>query len=154
MDFTHLHLIITHLPIFGILLGILVLVYGLYTNSSQTLFASYLVFSVACLGGLIAYVTGESAEETVEHIGGISKSLIESHEESAELSVIGFGILWIISFLVLFFNNKLMAFNRKIAIVILILSIICFALAARTGYLGGQIRHTEVASRSQYNSKG
>jgi uncharacterized membrane protein len=146
MDFTHLHLIITHLPIFGILLGILVLIYGLYTNSSQTLFASYLVFSVACLGGLIAYVTGEYAEETVEHISGISKSLVESHEESAELSVVGFGALWVVSFLVLFFNNKLMAFNRKIAIVILILSIICFALAARTGYLGGQIRHTELSS--------
>lgn len=146
MDFTHLHLIITHLPIFGILLGILVLIYGLYTNSSQTLYASYLVFSVACLGGLIAYVTGEYAEETVEHISEISKSMVESHEESAELSVIGFGILWVISFLVLFFNNKLMAFNRKIAIVILILSIICFALAARTGYLGGQIRHTELSS--------
>lgn len=148
MDFTHLHLIITHLPIFGILLGILVLIYGLYTNSSQTLFASYLVFSVACLGGLIAYVTGESAEETVEHIRGISQSLVESHEESAELSIIGFGILGIISFLVLFFANKLMAFNRKIAIVILVLSIICFALAARTGYLGGQIRHTEVGSHN------
>jgi len=148
MDFTHLHLIITHLPIFGILLGILVLIYGLYTNSSQTLFASYLVFSVVCLGGLIAYVTGESAEETVEHIRGISQSLVESHEESAELSIIGFGILGIISFLVLFFANKLMAFNRKIAIVILVLSIICFALAARTGYLGGQIRHTEVGSHN------
>jgi uncharacterized membrane protein len=146
MDFTHLHLIITHLPIFGILLGILVLIYGLYTNSPQTLFASYLVFSVACLGGLIAYVTGESAEETVEHLSGISKSLVESHEESAELSVIGFGILWAISFLVLFFNKRLMAFNRKIAVVILILSIICFVSAARTGYLGGQIRHTELSS--------
>jgi uncharacterized membrane protein len=146
MDFTHLHLMITHLPIFGILLGILVLIYGLYANSSQTLFASYLVFSIACLGGLIAYVTGEYAEETVEHISGISKSMVESHEESAELSVVGFGALWVVSFLVLFFNNKLMAFNRKIAIVILILSIICFALAARTGYLGGQIRHTELSS--------
>jgi len=146
MDLTHLHLIITHLPIFGIFLGILVLIYGLYINSSQTLFASYLVFSVACLGGLIAYVTGESAEETVEHIRGISKSLVESHEESAEVSVIGFGILWVVSFLALFFNNKLVAFNRKIAVVILVLSVICFALAARTGYLGGQIRHTEVGS--------
>jgi uncharacterized membrane protein len=72
--------------------------------------------------------------------------MVESHEESAELSVVGFGALWVVSFLVLFFNNKLMAFNRKIAIVILILSIICFALAARTGYLGGQIRHTELSS--------
>ncbi|WP_285057600.1 DUF2231 domain-containing protein [Pedobacter ginsengisoli] len=146
MDLTHLHLIITHLPIFGIFLGILLLIYGLYINSSQTLFASYLVFSVACLGGLIAYVTGESAEETVEHIRGISKSLVESHEESAEVSVIGFGILWVVSFLALFFKNKLVAFNRKIAVVILVLSVICFALAARTGYLGGQIRHTEVGS--------
>jgi uncharacterized membrane protein len=146
MDFTHLHLLITHLPIFGILLGALVLIYGLYTDSSHTLSASYLVFSVACLGGAIAYLTGEPAEETVEQIQGISKSMIESHEESAELSVIGFGILGLFSLFILFFSAKLMVFKRKIAVGMLVLSIICFALAARTGYLGGQIRHTEVSS--------
>lgn len=146
MDLTHLHLLITHLPIFGVLLGMLVLIYGLYTDSHQTLLASYLVLSIACLGGLIAYLTGESAEETVEQIRGISKSMVESHEESAEWSIIGLGILAIIDLFALILNVRLKAFRRKIAIVILVLSIICFALAARTGYLGGQIRHTEIRS--------
>lgn len=148
MDFTHLHLLITHLPIFGILLGVLVLIYGLHTDSRQTLFASYLVLSVACFGGLIAYLTGEAAEETVEQIQGLSKTMVESHEESAELSIIGLGILGIISVFILFFDTKLLPFKRKIAIVMLVLSIICFALTARTGYLGGQIRHTELSSPS------
>jgi uncharacterized membrane protein len=34
--------------------------------------------------------------------------------------------------------------TRKTAIVILLLSLLSFGLVARTGYLGGKIRHTEV----------
>ena len=144
MDFTHLHLLITHLPIFGSLLGAMVLIYGLYKNSHQTVLAAYLVLVIASLGGLISYLTGEPAEETVEKIHGISKSVIDSHEESAEIAIISLAILGIFSLFVLVFNVKLIAFKRQIALVILAFSIICFGLVARTGYLGGQIRHTEI----------
>jgi len=149
MDLTHLHLLITHLPIFGVLLGVVVLTYGLYKDSHQTLLAAYLVIAIACLGGLIAYLTGEPAEETIEQIQTISKSTIESHEESAELSIIVLGILGIVSLIALVFNTKLVELNRKIAFTIMILSIICFALVARTGYLGGKIRHTEITEVGQ-----
>lgn len=144
MDFTHLHLLINHLPILGSLLGALVLIYGLYKNSHETVLASYLVLVIACLGGLITYLTGEPAEETVEQIRGISKTAIESHEESAEFAIIGMAVLGISTVLVLVLNAKLIAFRRKIAFVILAFSIICFGMMARTGYLGGQIRHTEI----------
>jgi len=153
MDFTHLHLMITHLPIFGVPLGAFVLIYGLYKNSPQTVLASYLVLVIACIGGLIAYLTGEPAEETVELIQGISKPVIESHEESAELSLIGTAILGISSLLVLILDVKLIAFKRQIAFIILALSIICFGLLARTGYLGGQIRHTEVSDTGNLGGK-
>ena len=36
--------------------------------------------------------------------------------------------------------------TRSLGIFILLLSLVSFGLVARTGYLGGQIRHTEIAS--------
>ncbi|MGY0036459.1 hypothetical protein [Pedobacter sp. NJ-S-72] len=137
---------ITHLPIFGAFLGAVVLAYGLYFHSHQTILAAYLVLVIASIGGGIAYLTGEPAEETIKHIPGFFENTIESHEESAESSIIALAILGILSLFAFTFNPELIPFRRVIAIVILIGSIVCFGLVARTGYLGGQIRHTEVSN--------
>ena len=63
MNQTHIHLIITHLPIFGSLLGGIVLVHGLLTKTKQTLIAAYILLIISTLGAGIAYLTGEAAEE-------------------------------------------------------------------------------------------
>lgn len=72
MDLTHLHLLITHLPIYGSILGGFVLAYGLWTKSNNTIIAAYLLFIISAVGAGIAYSTGEAAEETVESIKTIS----------------------------------------------------------------------------------
>lgn len=61
MNPTHIHLMITHLPIFGSILGALVLAYGIYVKSEQTKSAAYYLFIIAAIGAGIAYATGESA---------------------------------------------------------------------------------------------
>lgn len=144
MDMAHLHLLVTHLPIFGTLLGTFVLIYGLYTRSQETVLASYWVVAISCIGGVVAYLTGESAEEAVEHLQGISKDLIEAHEEAAELAIIALALLGFSALASLALNSRLIAFKRTFSIIIVALSIICFGLVARTGYLGGQIRHSEI----------
>ena len=50
------------------------------------------------------------------------------------------------SVLGLFISLRKMQVTRTTAFVILLISIISFGLVARTGYLGGQIRHTELAN--------
>ena len=77
MNQTHIHLLITHLPIFGSILGGLVLAHGLWTKSNQTKIAAYNIFIISAIGAGIAYLTGEAAEETVENIQGIAKDMID-----------------------------------------------------------------------------
>jgi hypothetical protein len=36
--------------------------------------------------------------------------------------------------------------TRPVAIITFLISLVSFGLIARTGYLGGQIRHTEISS--------
>ena len=144
MNQTHIHLLITHLPIYGSILGSIVLAYGLWTKSNQTKIAAYIVFIISSIGVGIAYLTGEAAEETVEDIQGIAKKMIEEHEEFAIVALVSLIILGLASIIGLFLNLRKPLLTRTIAWVILFISIISFALVAWTGYLGGQIRHTEV----------
>lgn len=144
MNQTHLHLLITHLPIFGSILGGLVLAYGLYSKSNHTKIASYGLFIISALGGGVSYLTGEAAEHTVEDIQGISETMIEQHEDFALYALISLIILGVISILGAYLTSKRSAFSRTMAIVILFIALISYGLVARTGYLGGQIRHTEI----------
>ena len=145
MSQTHLHLVITHLPIFGSILGALFLFYGLLTKSLQTKAAGYYVLLVSAIGAGIAYLTGEGAEETAENIAGISENMIEEHEEFAIFALWSFIALGIAALVGLFLTFRKKNLARPTAIAILLLSLLSFGLVARTGWMGGQIRHTEIS---------
>jgi len=144
MNQTHIHLLITHLPIFGSILGGLVLAHGLWTKSNQTKIAAYNIFIISAIGAGIAYLTGEAAEETVENIQGISENIIEQHEDFAVFALVSLIILGVASLAGLFLTLRKSALTKTTAILVLFISLISFGLVARTGYLGGQIRHTEI----------
>ena len=148
MNQTHIHLLITHLPIIGSILGAFVLIHGIWKKSNSTLIAAYNVLIVSAIAAGIAYATGEGAEETVEHIQGISKNIIEEHAESALISLIGLIVVGVISMAGLFVTCKSQSLIRPIALITLFASLIGFGLVARTGYLGGQIRHTEIGTNA------
>lgn len=77
MNRTHVHLLIAHLPIFGSILGAIVLTYGLYSKSSDTIIAAYYLFIISGIGAGVAYLTGEAAEETVEKMQVLLKPLLK-----------------------------------------------------------------------------
>ena len=146
MSQVHLHLLITHLPIFGSILGAFVLGYGLWRDSNSTKIAAYYLFVISAIGAGIAYLTGEGAEEAVEKIQGVSESIMEQHEDFAMYALISLIVLGVSSLFALFVTQKNSSLSKTAAILTLALSLISFALVARTGYLGGQIRHSEIAT--------
>ncbi len=145
MNLTHLHLLITHLPIFGSVLGLMVLAYGLWCRSRHTIMAAYLLFVVAALGAGIAYATGEVAEEAVERLPGIARAKIDPHEDFAIYALWSSVIMGVTSLIGLLLSWKKSVFTREMGKLILLIAAISFSLAAYTAYLGGQIRHSEVS---------
>jgi uncharacterized membrane protein len=154
MSQVHLHLFINHLPVFGSLLGALVLGYGLWSKSNQTKTAAYLLFIISAIGAGIAYLTGEGAEEAVEGIQGVSEQVIKVHEESAAYALVSLIILGAFSLFVIFITNKNIAIRKTTALIALFISLVSFGLVAWTGYLGGQIRHTEITNGNIQNNGG
>lgn len=144
MNPTHLHLLITHLPIFGTILGAVVLIHGIFAKSHNTQMAAYELLVISAIGAAIAYFTGEAAEESVEHLQGISEAMIEEHEDAAKFAfvlMIISGTSSIVAFILTYRRSPL---SRTIANVVLLFSLLSFGIIARTGYLGGKIRHSEV----------
>ncbi|HEU5145188.1 MAG TPA: hypothetical protein VFT90_00665 [Chryseosolibacter sp.] len=148
MNSTHLHLVINHLAIIGSLLGSLVLIYAILVRSTETQIAAYGLFIIAAIGAVITFQTGETAEEAVEHLSGVSESIIERHEDSANLALAGLLTLGLASLSALYLTMKKSQWMVAASRITLILAIVSFVLIARTGYLGGQIRHTEITNAS------
>lgn len=152
MSQVHLHLLITHLPVFGSILGALVLGYALWVKSNQTKNAAYFIFILSAVGAAIAYLTGEGAEEAVENTQGVSENMIKLHEDAAMYALISLIVLGLMSVISLVLNRFKALWIKSASIVVLIVSLISFGLVGRTGYLGGQIRHTEISSGAMQNN--
>ena len=81
MDATHLHLILTHFPIVGTIIGVGILAYGQFSKNNGIIKVALITFILMAIFTIPVFLTGEESEETVEHIAGVSERLIGDHEE-------------------------------------------------------------------------
>lgn len=150
MDSTHLHLVLNHFPIIGTLVGIGIMIYGYFTRSIETQKAALLTWVLMALIAIPVFVTGEPAEESVENLAGVSEGLIERHESLAKSALIAMEALGAIALITLFVGVS----KKTLLLITFALSLITFGLMARTGYLGGQIRHTEIRTGASVIQEG
>jgi uncharacterized membrane protein len=144
MNATHFHLLSTHLPIFGTLIGMGILAYGILYKKTEAHKIALVIFILIALATIPVFFSGEEAEETVENIAAVSEQTVENHEELAEKVVwlmYGLGALALINLLLIVKKSSSV---RAVSILTLIVSMITFGFFAQVGNLGGQIRHTEI----------
>lgn len=87
MNLAHMHLLLNHISAVGLPVGLIFLVYGLVKKNTNVQRFSLIVLIALAAFIIPAYLTGEPAEELVENIPGVTKSLIHAHEEAAEASL-------------------------------------------------------------------
>jgi uncharacterized membrane protein len=144
MEAAHLHLILNHVPVLGVVFAGLLLGAALWYRSPQFQRLALVMMVGSALIAVPVYLTGEGAEDTVEGMTGVSEAAIERHADAAEASIVAIGILGGLAFVgVIAFRNAA-AVPKVFAAGLLGLTLTTTALFAWTGYLGGQIRHTEL----------
>ena len=87
MNGAQLHLMLNHLPVMGALFSLLLLGWSLIRRSTEI---QKLALGVALLAGLSsvpAYLTGEPAEEVIEHTAGVDEAYIEEHESMGKFAL-------------------------------------------------------------------
>jgi hypothetical protein len=145
MDLVHVHLLLNHIPVFGLLIGFLIVAWGVLRSYGEVRDTGLMVLCLTALVAIPVYLTGEPAEEVVEKLPGVSEQIIGLHEDAAIYSLvlcIGTGI---IAFLALIARRFLSEMIATIAtFLVLILAVVAGASVAYTANLGGQVRHSEI----------
>ncbi|MBX3294947.1 MAG: hypothetical protein KF762_04490 [Acidobacteria bacterium] len=144
MDSAHLHLMLNHFPLFALVIGVPIVLYGAIRNSQAMVNTGLIIFLAAAVVAVPTYLTGEPAEDIVENLPGVSEAFIESHEDAAKIAL-GFavvtGIASAVGLAIWFFKP---AIQRYAATPALLLAVVTLGLMGWTANLGGQIRHTEI----------
>lgn len=144
MNQTHIHLMLNHVAILGSIFSILILLAGIVYNSDILKKTAMIGFVIAALTAIPVFLTGEPAEESVEHLPGIIKETIHDHEEAAEISIWLIVLLGLASLVTFFIAQKNNSIKKGFVTFLLLASLVAAGSISYTGYLGGKIRHTEL----------
>jgi len=146
MNDAHLHLLLNHLPILGVLFGLLILTSGFFLKNKAVKQTALGLFVLSAILAIPAYLTGEPAEEMVEGLPGVTESLIESHEDLANIFLWMVGALGLFSLATFYADFK----SKRIAPTLFVLTFVAaigtMVFAQQVGVSGGEIRHTEIRS--------
>lgn len=146
MNQAHLHLLLNHLPILGVLFGLLIMAGGFILKNNTVRRTALGIFVLSAGFAIPAYLTGEGAEEIVENLPGVSENLMEAHEDMANIFLWVVGGLGLLSIVTFFADQQ----SKKIASALYTLTFVAalgtMFFARQVGTSGGEIRHTEIRS--------
>lgn len=146
MNGAHLHLLFNHIPITGIAIGFLLLLFAIVRGSDVLKRGALVILVAAALLTIPLYLSGEPAEEVVERLPGVSKQLIEAHESAAKIALALSELTGIAALIGLVISRGSKVVAKPLALVALLLALGTSGVVAWTANLGGQIRHTEIRS--------
>jgi len=142
-----LHLIVNHVPVIGAL-WVLLLVLFAWFKPAPALIRTALIFSVLLGVSVVpAFLTGDGAEETVEHLPGVSETAIGNHEEMADKALwitVAVGVVALAT-LVLRARKPV---ARQALLPTLVVLVVAAGVLAWTGHLGGMIHRPELRGGS------
>jgi len=146
INWTHVHLMINHFPVIGVLGAILVFGYGLVRKSDEVKLLGLGLFVLIALITIPVYLTGGAAEKVVKdmNLPGVTESYIGDHEDLASAALALIELLGVAALGGLFLFRKSGALPRWYITLVLVLSLAAAGTVGLTANLGGQIRHTEI----------
>jgi hypothetical protein len=144
MNWAHVHLLINHVPVIGVLGILLVFVYGLARKSDEVKLLGLGLFVLIALITIAVYLTGGAAENMVKNLPGVTQSSIGTHEEMALLALVLMELLGVVALGGLFLFRKSGAFPQWYIALLLVIALASAGVVGLTANLGGQIRHTEI----------
>jgi hypothetical protein len=139
----HWHIAINHLPVVGYLIALLIAISGLFIKDRMLNLIAWMVTIFSSLTGIVAYLSGEPAEEVVQEIDGISYAYLSAHARWGEwtyYAAIGVGVLALAGW---FRNRTMVGGCRKCMFALTVMLLAANALCVVTAATGGGVRHTE-----------
>lgn len=145
MNAAHFHLIVNHLPIVGLLFSLALLgISQFFRATGPGLRSAALVCVVVSALFLVpTYLSGEGAEEVVEHMPGVSEALIHDHEERAEAGLVFGLIAGALAMGTLMLRRRAAWVERSGPWATLVIGAAALVVLGLVAQSGGQIAHPE-----------
>lgn len=145
MNGTHIHLLLNHFPIIGTLVVCSIMLWAVIKNDARLKNITAVLIIALSVFAFVVNQTGEQADEGVENIVGINEAAIEAHEEAATPAMVVHLLAGLLCIGYLLVERRKLPAAKNLFIGCFVLTLVAFGLMARAGYLGGKIRHTEIA---------
>ncbi|MEW6058418.1 MAG: hypothetical protein AB1540_17590 [Bdellovibrionota bacterium] len=144
MNWTYVHLATNHIPVLGSLFGLALTLFAIRKKSDDILKFTLGFWVFLAIASIVVYLTGEPAEEVVEHLVGTSEPALEAHEDAAIFGFVFMEIIGAMALAALLFRQKIAGKLDLILKTMLILATINSGVMIRIADLGGAIRHPEI----------
>lgn len=143
LNWAHIHLILTHIPVIGVGVIIAFFLAGKMRGSRELQWVSLQMLVALALVSVAVYLTGSPASHQLQKLG-VSREIIHRHSQSADFSFTAIETLGAISLGILVKFRFTRQFPTRLGSAWLALALITFGLMAWTASLGGRIRHPEI----------
>jgi uncharacterized membrane protein len=144
MNGAHIHLLLNHFPILGSLFALCLIFYGAVAKNNSIIKTALVTMVFSSLIGIPAFLSGEDAEHIVEPIMGVNKQAMEAHEDASEFAYYAMLMSGAIALGTLFASRTQKKIPALLVWINIVMISLVFSLMARTGLLGGEIRHSEI----------
>jgi hypothetical protein len=148
INWAHVHLLINHVPVIGMLGAVLLLIYAIIRKSDEVRTISFGLIILIALMSVAVYFTGGAAEKVVKDLPGVTEAYIGRHEEMGAYSLVLMELLGIAAFVGLVIRYRTGTIPKCTLTMVLLMSIVISVIIGITANLGGQIRHTEIREKA------
>jgi hypothetical protein len=154
MTIPHLHLILTHVPVAGLIMSFALLLFALWRKHQAAL--DIALFGILLSGVIVLPVfwSGEAAEEMVESLPGIAEAAVDAHEDAALAAAILAALAAGAALLAMVVWKRwprLVRWGHGGVVVAALAAIIAVGWTAN---LGGRIRHPEIVADAAFGTPG
>jgi NADH:ubiquinone oxidoreductase subunit 4 (subunit M) len=149
MNLAHLHIATVHIPVIAIPLLTLLLVAGLRLSKPDLSKASLVGMVLVALLTVPVFLSGEGAEEIVEHLPMVSEEQVEWHEEVATVAFALVMISGLMSLGSLVATRYQLRKAEAASRLVVLAGAICTFSLFFAAYEGGKVRHSEIGKSFQ-----
>lgn len=145
MLLTHIHLMLNHLPIFGMIVLLFLMTHAVIFKKEKLIKTYLWYFAAAALVTLPVFLTGDPSSDILKTVfPNVNNEIIENHETFGYVSLIISLVLGISGLIALrYFKGReiLPSWFKYSYLIIALLSVLAFSW---TGKTGGEIMHSEI----------
>ncbi len=151
MNWPHIHLMLNHAPVIGLLLALALLLIGMFRDRSSLKEAAFVALVLTGALAAIVYYSGDAAGELLGSLPDISQADPLAHSSMALYALAGAAASGLLALGALVVSRRSPRSGTWFLVLSLLLAAVTAPLMLETADLGGRMRHPEIQRRTCLN---